>query len=161
MEEREQQRRLEEEEEELRMAQEGNERPRRRRRPRTKLAVSIRRKSQLFGLLATAVAFASVDEFALLPTGTILYVIALTTAWERWMDELEQNRLFLRMLQNQQRQRDIVERRIEKVKFEYHVLKNRPDVEVFAFPSGGKDDGKWIVYADDKKPRRRRRQLSW
>jgi hypothetical protein len=148
-----------------------------RRQPNTKLVISIRRKSQLCIFLLTLISFIIVDEWSLLPAGTILYIVALSIAWENWMNELEQDQLFIKQLQNQRNKRNKLQYEIDKAKFEYHILKNKPNIDIKVIINKNKRqqqqqqeqeqeqqqltyddnnnnnnfDTKWIIYADERR----------
>ena len=147
-----------------------------RRQPNTKLVISIRRKSQLCIFLLTLISFIIVDEWSLLPAGTILYIVALSIAWENWMNELEQDQLFIKQLQNQRNKRNKLQYEIDKAKFEYHILKNKPNIDIKVIINKNKNnkrqqqqqqeqqqltyddnnnnnnfDTKWIIYADERR----------
>jgi len=131
-----------------------------RRQPNTKLVISIRRKSQLCIFLLTLISFIIVDEWSLLPAGTILYITALSIAWENWMNELEQDQLFIKQLKNQRNKRNKLHIEINKAKFEYHILKNKPNIDIkFIINENNNDkntnnnnfDPKWTIYADERR----------
>ena len=129
-----------------------------------KLVVSIHRKSQLCIFLFTLIPFILVDEWSLLPAGTIFYITALSIAWENWMNELEQDQLFIQQLKYQRQKRNKLHHEIENAKFEYHILKNEPyvDIKVIINERGNNDkndknsknnnfDPKWTIYADERR----------
>jgi hypothetical protein len=129
-----------------------------------KLVVSIHRKSQLCIFLFTLIPFILVDEWSLLPAGTIFYIAALSIAWENWMNELEQDQLFIQQLKYQRQKRNKFYHEIENAKFEYHILKNKPniDIKVIINERGNNDkneknsknnnfDPKWTIYADERR----------
>jgi hypothetical protein len=106
------------------------------------VAFSIRRQSQLAVFLVALFQFITFDTYWILPSGLIIYALSFQIALEQWMLELEeQDRLKL--------QEDGVEQEIQdavqKARFEFHVLRNRPDVEIF--PIRRPADGAIVVYA--------------
>uniref|UniRef100_A0A7S4ER84 Uncharacterized protein n=1 Tax=Pseudo-nitzschia australis TaxID=44445 RepID=A0A7S4ER84_9STRA len=145
-----------------------------------KLVVSLRRKSQLFAFFTTLASFVIADEYSLLPIGTLLYAMAITLAWENWTDEVEENRKLMHKIQQHKTRLKSIEREIQKAKIEYHVLQNKPHVDVVALrrrqrrppnaePSShahgrglelvmnsnsnlnsNVSDDHWIVYADER-----------
>jgi hypothetical protein len=141
--------------------------------PNTKLIVSIRKKSQLCIFLSILIPFILVDEWSLLPAGTILYITALSIAWENWMNELEQDQLFIQQLKNQRNKRNKLQYEIDKAKFEYHVLKNKPNIDIKVILNKNNKhqhhhqqqqqqltdddinnndfDTKWIIYAEERR----------
>jgi hypothetical protein len=130
--------------------------------PRRRTVASIQRHSQLFAFLVTLASFVAVDDYTLLPTGTLLYTIALSMAWENWTDEVEDNLKYLEKLRQYHNQLEKIEREVQKAQFEYHVLRNQPHVDIVALRRTkdnhnglhGKNkipEDHWIVYADEKK----------
>ena len=132
--------------------------------PRKQSVASIRRHSQLFAFLVTIASFVSVDPYSLLPTGTILYAVALSMAWEHWENEEQENLRYLEKLRQYHKQMERIESEVQKAEFEYHVLRNQPHVDIMALrkikkhnPSNGPnsnfdlDHDQWIIYADEKK----------
>ena len=131
-----------------------------------KLVVSIHRKSQLCIFLFTLIPFILVDEWSLLPAGTIFYITALSIAWENWMNELEQDQLFIQQLKYQRNKRNKLHYEIENAKFEYHILKNKPNIDIKVIinnenknnnnkndknSNNNNFDPKWTIYADERR----------
>ena len=131
-----------------------------------KLVVSIHRKSQLCIFLFTLIPFILVDEWSLLPAGTIFYITALSIAWENWMNELEQDQLFIQQLKYQRQKRNKLHHEIENAKFEYHILKNKPNIDIKVIinnenknnnnkndknSNNNNFDPKWTIYADERR----------
>ena len=134
------------------------------RSPRRRTVASIQRYSQLFAFLVTLASFVDIDDYTLLPTGTLLYTIALSMAWENWTDEVEENLKYLEKLRQYHNQLEKIEREVQKAQFEFHVLRNQPHVDIVALrrtkddhngPQGANKipEDQWIVYADEKKHR--------
>eukprot|EP00536_Pseudo-nitzschia_multiseries_P003918 jgi/Psemu1/8827/gm1.8827_g len=101
-----------------------------RRSPR--LAFGLRRTSGLFGVLLALASFATVDDYNLLPAGTLLYTVALTMAWENWTDEAEEHRRLAETIRMYRARMETIEREVQKARFEYHVLQNKPHVDIVA-----------------------------
>lgn len=134
---------------------------------------TIKRRSQLFAFLVTLVSFAVVDDYMLLPSGTLLYAIALSIAWENWTDEAEENLRYLEKIRRYRNKLRTIESEVQKAEFEYHVLRNQPHVEIVALRRNQQkrnspaenfkqdselvdfdpDNDHWIIYADEKKHR--------
>lgn len=143
------------------------------RSPRRRTVASIQRHSQLFAFLVTLASFVAVDDYTLLPTGTLFYTIALSIAWENWTDEVEEHLKYLEKLRQYHNQLEKIEMEVQKAQFEYHVLRNQPHVDIVALrrtkdnnngsqgknknqgfgPDFHPDQDHWIVYADEKKHR--------
>lgn len=133
------------------------------RSPRRQSVASIRRQSQLFAFVVTIASFAAVDKYMLLPTGIIIYSVALSIAWENWEEEAQENLRYLETLRHHREQIERIEREVEKAEFEYHVLRNKPHVNIMAVRKTKRATGnihgldfdpehdEWIVYADEKR----------
>jgi len=133
------------------------------RSPRRQTVASIRRHSQLFAFVVTIASFAAVDTYMLLPAGTIFYAAALSMAWENWEEEAQENLRYLETLRHYREQMERVEREVEKAEFEYHVLRNKPHVNIMAVRKTKRttanihgldfdpENDEWIVYADEKR----------
>jgi hypothetical protein len=139
---------------------------------------SIQRRSQLCIFLVTLASFAMFDEYLLLPSGILLYAVTLSMAWENWANEAEENLRYAEILKQYHLKLQRVENEIQKARFEYHVLRNQPHVDIVALrrtttkqrgPDGGGEeyrglgldfdpDDHWIVYADETRRRRPQRQ---
>ena len=154
---------------------------------RWRTVVSIRRQSELCVFVVSVFAFVAVDDWSLLPAGMLLYYVALTVSWNNWMEELDHDREFLQRLtlrrKKYEQHRLHLDEELQKARFEYHVLKNQPDMEikvVAMVPTTtdrnvpktpnrirNKDDddagvypttnAKWIIYAEPKRHRRHHR----
>ncbi|KAG7351644.1 hypothetical protein IV203_007692 [Nitzschia inconspicua] len=92
--------------------------------------VSLRRKSHLAMIVMVIVQLASVDTYQLLPIGMVLYAAALQIAWEQWMDEIAEDRFLQHQLAEVQQRNHELQLVIRKAEFEYHVLRNRWDIEI-------------------------------
>ena len=134
--------------------------------PTKKLVVSLRRKSQVFAFLWTLATFVAVDDYALLPVGTLLYAVAITMAWENWTDEAEENRRLMQQINRHKARLKTIQREVDNAKFEYHVLKNKPQVDIVVLhrratapkyngrdmdSNWNADDDDWVIFADEKK----------
>jgi hypothetical protein len=110
------------------------------------MLISIRRKSQLAAFVILLIQFAGVDTYHLLPTGMILYAVALQVAWEQWTDEvLEQHQRYQKeQLQEEQWRHAGLQAAIRQAEFEYHILKNRRDIEIVPVEE---PDGRVVLYA--------------
>jgi len=126
-------------------------------------------------VLLTLASFAVVDDYHLLPAGTLLYTLAITMAWENWTDEVEEHRRLAETIESHRRKMERIEKEFQMAKFEYHVLQSRPHVEIVALRRGRPPKGRgtndddrwvrlnhelhdqWIVYADDRRPNQRGR----
>ncbi|KAG7365744.1 hypothetical protein IV203_028414 [Nitzschia inconspicua] len=106
--------------------------------------VSLRRKSHLAMIVMVIVQLASVDTYQLLPIGMVLYAAALQIAWEQWMDEIEEDRFLQQQLAEVQQRNHELQLVIRKAEFEYHVLKNRWDIEIVPVLE---PNGRTTVYA--------------
>ena len=131
------------------------------RSPRKQTVASVRRHSQLFAFCVTLVNFVAVDTYTLLPTGTILYMVALSMAWENWELEEQENLRYLEKIRQYRKQMERIEDEVQKAQFEYHVLRNQPHVNIMALRKTkhnpdksdngldfDPDNNTWIVYAD-------------
>lgn len=154
------------------------------RSPGRQTVASIRRHSQLCTFLVTLASFVAVDEYTLLPSFGLLYVVALSVAWESWMDEAEENVRYLEKLKQYHNKLQTIEKEVQKAQFEYHVLRNQPHIDIVAlqrkkkkrnsndpeaeassdnrgsssFENFDPDDDHWIVFADESKSRRQQSQ---
>lgn len=131
--------------------------------PRKQTVVSIRRQSQLFAFLVTLCSFAAVDPYLFLPTGTILYALAITICWENWELDVQEHQRYMEKIRKHQEQLDWVERQVQAAQFEYHVIRNKPHVDVKVLRKTKNrdpeaefdpDNDEWIVYVDEKKNHR-------
>ena len=134
--------------------------------PKKKSVVSIRRHSQLCAFLITLVSFVAVDDYAFLPTGTVLYALTLCIAWENWENETQENLRYQEKLKLYHQQMEQIEKDIQRAEFEYHVLRNLPHVDIKALRATNNpgeldpENDRWIVYADhgQRRPQQRVRQ---
>ena len=131
--------------------------------PRKQTVVSIRRHSQLFAFLVTLCSFAAIDPYLFLPTGTILYALAITICWENWELDVQEHQRYMEKIRKHQEQLDWVERQVQAAQFEYHVIRNKPHVDVKVLRKTKNrdpeaefdpDNDEWIVYVDEKKNHR-------
>lgn len=105
--------------------------------------VSLKSRSPLMTVLLILLQLAILDDWNLLPTGILLYVVGIPMCFEEFsrtdrggyinnfVDRLLLSReddedLLLRMEQNN----EILQSRIHAAMFEYHVLRNRPHVQI-------------------------------
>ena len=133
------------------------------RAPRKQAVASIRRQSQLFTFLLTLCSLAAVDPYMFLPTGTILYALAIAICFENWELEAQENRRYMEKIRKHREQLDWVEKQVLEAQFEYHVLRNQPHVDIRVLRKTKNrdpeedfdpDNDEWIVYADTNKHRR-------
>jgi hypothetical protein len=97
--------------------------------------LTLKRKTFLVGFLITICQLAVVDTMNFLPAGTILYAFGVTLALELmsdadgllWIDGDEEERQRQKILRQQ---RADLSYHMEAARFEYHVLKGKPNVEI-------------------------------
>jgi hypothetical protein len=109
--------------------------------------LTIRRKSHLVLWGMVLLQLVAIDVYWLLPTGVILYAVSLQIAWEQWMTEIKENQRYheQQQLERERRRQMKVQMAIQKAEFEYHVLRDRWDIEII--PIYESDIGRTVVYA--------------
>jgi hypothetical protein len=68
---------------------------------------------------------------------------------EQWVDEIEETKRSEEQYRQQQQRLQVLEYEIEKAHFEYHVLKNRTDMDIVAMKRPA--DGSVAIYAVSNK----------
>ena len=106
--------------------------------------VSFRRSSYLVTFLMMICQFAMFDTYHMLPTGVILYAMAISLAIEQFETERYNEQEFMNAMKYEQEVE--IQRQVNIAKFEYHVLRNQLHIQILT----NRDDeltGRVVIYA--------------